>query len=90
MRGYEPHYDITERGYEIDFTVTDADGGRQAIQVCADPSAPETLEREVRALSDVDRSAKTLLITLYKEDRVDVDGRTITVLPAWKWFLGHG
>ena len=42
----------TSSGYEIDFHADFPDGSIQIIQVCADLSSKETLEREVRALLD--------------------------------------
>lgn len=86
-RGYDPNYGFTANGYEIDFLVTQPGGKRLAIQVCANPEAPATMEREVRALADTDPSSDLLLLTLYKEDRLEVQGRTIQVIPAWKWLI---
>ena len=86
-RGFEPRYGITENGYEIDFVVDRPAGRRLAIQVCADPEAPTTRERELRALADTDPLTDPLLLTLFREDRVEIQERVIPVLPVWKWFL---
>ena len=86
-RGFEPCYGITANGYEIDFVVVRTDGQCLAIQVCAEADAPATLEREVRALADTDPSTELLLLTLFDEDRMAIQGRKISILPAWKWFL---
>jgi len=86
-RGHEPHYGITANGFEIDFVVTHPDGCRLAIQVCADPGEASTLARELRALADTEPSTRLLLLTLFKEDQLEVEERTISVKPAWKWLL---
>ncbi|MBL9114481.1 MAG: ATP-binding protein [Verrucomicrobiaceae bacterium] len=51
-RGASIGYLRTSSGYEIDFHADFPDGSIQIIQVCADLSSKETLEREVRALLD--------------------------------------
>ncbi len=48
----EGFYVKTPTGYEVDFLVYFPEGYIELIQVCANPSEPATLEREVRALLD--------------------------------------
>ncbi|MDT8390157.1 MAG: ATP-binding protein [Lentisphaeria bacterium] len=86
-RDHAPNYGITRNGYEIDFVVKLRDGRRLAIQVCADPGDPATLAREVRALTDTDPDTTLLLLTSFTEDDIEADGRSIRMVPAWKWFL---
>lgn len=66
-RGYDVSYVRTSEGYEVDFRASFPGEPPLLIQVCADPSAPETLERELRALSAAvaeERGARGLLLTL--------------------------
>ncbi len=46
------YYVRTPVGYEVDFLAYFPEGYIELIQVCAKPSEPDTLEREVRALLD--------------------------------------
>ncbi len=86
-RGLQPAYGITSAGHEIDFVVCDPKGRRLAIQVCADVSDPKTLQREVRSLLDADKHNRCLILTLHHEQTIRDVGRTIDVVPAWKWLL---
>jgi predicted AAA+ superfamily ATPase len=66
-RGGEVHYFRTPQGNKIDFHVTGPDGEVSLIQVCADASNLETLNREIRSLAEIPQlmpHAKPLLITL--------------------------
>lgn len=49
-RGAEVGYLRTKNGFEVDFQARFPNGERELIQVCADLSAPSTLQRELRAL----------------------------------------
>ena len=51
-RGAQIGYLRTRSGYEVDFHAALPDGSTLLIQVCADLTAPTTLEREVRALQE--------------------------------------
>lgn len=86
-RGAVPNYGITRNGYEIDLLVTQQDGRKLAIQVCADASDPATLSREVRALANTDPETDLLLLSQFAEDEAEERGRSIHIMPAWKWFL---
>lgn len=76
---------------EVDFLVSD-DAGRptMAVQVCQDVSLPDTLKRELEPLVSTARYfgiKENLIITLGQERRIEQDGITVHVLPAWKWLL---
>jgi predicted AAA+ superfamily ATPase len=91
-RGCQVSYIVTSSGFEVDFLAEYLDGRQQAIQVAADISNAETLERETRALVDAGRTAKgaeLLLLNLSEESSITRDGFTIEVLPAWKWLLDY-
>jgi uncharacterized protein len=68
--------------WECDF-VTD----NEAIQVCADLN-PRNREREIRGAT---RAAalpgrrRAQILTLNQRDRIEADGATVDVIPAWEW-----
>ena len=89
-------YAKTSGGYEIDFAVLSR-GQRlsensvpELIQVSADIDNADTLNREVRALSEGMAeygTKKSILITENTEDRIETEAGVINVLPAWKYLL---
>jgi predicted AAA+ superfamily ATPase len=89
-RGCEVHYFRTPQGNEIDFHAVDPEGCVQLIQVCADASDPETLNREIRALAEIQQllpQAKPLLITLDPLPQGTPVPDGIEVTTALPWFL---
>lgn len=86
-RGYAPNYGITANGHEIDFVVKAMNSPPLAIQICADASDPTTMARETRALADTNPHTELLLITSFSEAQIKKDGRSIRIIPAWKWLL---
>ncbi len=89
-RGDEIAYVKTADGFEVDFLSRGVDGRRTLIQVCADPSPPKTLAREVRALQaaaeehPVDRQ---LILSLESRLAFPDVPNPIEILPAWQWML---
>jgi hypothetical protein len=58
--------------------------------VCADPSDPPTLERELRALASARREhrrARRLLLVLQRTDVPRSVPAGVEVLPAYEWLL---
>lgn len=93
-RRAEVGYVKTEDGFEVDFHVRYRNGTEELIQVCADPSAPETLERELRALGQatkVEPGAARYLLVLNRDltllRRISTPG--VLVLPAYEWLLSR-
>ena len=90
-RQAEISYMRTSSGYEVDFIARYPDGRVQAIQVSADVSNPQTLERECRSLREICSllpEAELILVNLSEESEIKViNKRYIVVLPAWKWML---
>lgn len=89
-RAVETGYVLTPGGFEVDFLSRQAEGGECLLQVCADPTEPSTLDRELRALDDATqlhpRAKKCLLVLT--ADQVPVPGpKDIRILPAWQWLL---
>ena len=89
-RGCSAWYVNTSSGYEVDFLAQDRMGGQALIQVSADLSNPKTRRREMRALEEamdergIDRAT---LVTLREEGSVDLGGRSVRLVPAWRWLL---
>jgi predicted AAA+ superfamily ATPase len=89
-RGAEVAYVKTGDGLEVDFLARHPAGGAALIQVCADPSDPATLERELRGLEaaarEHRRAAKRLLV-LDRDllPRAELAG--VEVQPAYEWLL---
>jgi uncharacterized protein len=87
-------YYSTAAGHEVDFIVGDVETGQatRLLQVCADLSAANTREREVRALEAAMREtglAEATIVTMYDAEDVSVaGGGVIHVVPAWAWMLG--
>jgi uncharacterized protein len=83
-------YVKTSDGYEVDFHARFLDGEEHLLQVCADPSSPATLTRELRALddaaSDYPRARKSLLV-LTRDQVVPVAAAGIRVQPVYEWLL---
>lgn len=75
---------------EVDFYIPDAS---TAIQVCYNlDNADGTIDREVKALvkfSEVLDCRRLLIITRDTERTLEVGGRTIEVIPVWKWLLSQ-
>ncbi len=90
-RGAEVGYVRTAEGYEVDFHARYRDGRRELLQVCADPSAPETRARELRALESaipLDPKRTAMLLVLTHEQALALRTAPLRVLPAYEWFLG--
>jgi predicted AAA+ superfamily ATPase len=89
-RKTEVGYVKTEGGLEVDFLVRDLGGGEELVQVCADPSAAETLTREMRALkaaaSEHPRAAQRLIV-LDRDQALGVTSPGVLVQPAYEWLL---
>ena len=74
-------------GVEVDFYLPDAE---QLIQVSYAVDDPETLQRETEALTKVAKHMNVndlLIITKDEETVLEKDGKTIQVVPLWKWVL---
>jgi len=84
-------YVRTPDGHEVDFLARDPEGNTLLIQVCADASAADTVQREVRALVEAKQRyphAQALLLTRTRDSLPTVDVKGITALPAYEWMLG--
>jgi uncharacterized protein len=68
--------------------------GRQIIaNVCLDLHAPDTRKRELNGLTEAMKyfaCDQGWLLTRSHEETVTHDGRTISMLPLWKWLVEQG
>jgi predicted AAA+ superfamily ATPase len=73
---------------EVDFYIPET---KTAIQVCYNlDNADGTFDREVGALAKISKvlACEELLIITYEEEKtVEVNNKTIKVVPVWKWLL---
>lgn len=75
------------KGVEVDFYIPDQ---CLAIQVSYSIEDNDTYEREIGALlkvSSVIECNKLMVITRDEEKTIEAEGKTIDVLPVWKWLL---
>ena len=89
-RGRRLAYVSTHSGYEVDFLAEDSRGTRELVQVCADLEGSGARERELRALEEGLRETPcngATVITLREEGGLDLAGRPVRIVPAWRWLL---
>ena len=89
-RHAEVGYLKTAEGFEVDFHARHPAGGEELIQVCTDPSAPETLRRELRPLETASEAyprAVRRLLVLDRDAQSAVVPAGIVVQPAYEWLL---
>lgn len=89
-RGRKLAYVATRSGYEVDFLAEDSRGFRELVQVCADLEDPATRQREIRALEEgMQETAceRATLVTLREESSLEIGGRPLRIVPAWRWLL---
>ena len=89
-RGLAPFYYKTDSNYEVDFAVDSLSGDLKLIQVALHLEDPKTRKRELRALLDAmaeQKLEKALLLTMDDQETIRESGRTIEVLPVWRFLL---
>lgn len=89
-RKAEVGYVKTEEGFEVDFHVRYLAGAEELVQVCADPSAPAVMDRELRALSQAmgtDPRAIRRLLVLTRDQAIPMETSKVSVQPAYEWLL---
>ncbi len=83
-------YYRTQKGREVDFYITTADGTEHLIQVAAELGDQKTIQRETTALNEAMAEcghSKATILTFATEDHLTTASGQIHVLPAWKWAL---
>ena len=81
-----------DQNSEIDFVVMDKLKVSQLIQVSYSLNAEKTRKREYNSLANAAELTKCndlLLITWDEEGIAEYDGKTIKIIPLWKWLLEH-
>lgn len=83
-------YVKTGVGFEVDFHVRYLGGGEELVQVCADPSAPGTMERELRALTAAAAEfpgATLRLLVLTRDQMLNFKAPGVRLEPVYEWLL---
>ena len=89
-RKAEVGYVRTADGAEVDFLARFPDGRVELIQVCADVSASETMERELRALAGAKKEHPRVgqrLLVLTSDQRPAKVPAGVLVQPMYEWLL---
>jgi predicted AAA+ superfamily ATPase len=89
-RKAELGYVKTAGGFEVDFHARFLAGGGELVQVCAAPSVENTMDRELRALSEAAREyprAKRHLLVLTQDQVFPIRAPGVQVQPAYEWLL---
>jgi predicted AAA+ superfamily ATPase len=87
--GKEVYYYKTKNGLEVDFACRDRGQMVELIQVARDLAGEKTRKREVNALlkaMDETGLATGTIVTYEEEEEISVGDKTITVVPAYKYF----
>jgi predicted AAA+ superfamily ATPase len=91
-KGAEVGYVKTDEGFEVDFLARIPGEPDRLIQVCADPTSPGVLERELRALNSAACAyprAERILIVLTQDQAAQIGVSGVRVCTAHKWLLGE-
>lgn len=87
-RKYDDGLYFYGKSIEVDFYVP---GEKYAVQACVSLKDKDTEDREVKALVKLDQMEnldRMQIITLEEEATITIpNGKTIEILPAWKWLL---
>jgi predicted AAA+ superfamily ATPase len=93
-RGKEVYYWKDAEHHEVDFVVREGLAVAELIQVCADPSDPVIMKRELRALAKAGeelrcRRLRVLTQDFEQEKVLALRGRRTRVKfqPLWKWLI---
>ncbi len=89
-RRAEVSYVKTPQGLEVDFLARYPSGEVDLIQVCAEAGAPDTAERELRALIEAGRQfphARKRLLTLTRDGLPYETPADVQAHPAYVWLL---
>ncbi|MBI2045562.1 ATP-binding protein [Candidatus Pacearchaeota archaeon] len=75
--------------YECDFLIREGNKIKEAIQVTYELNE-KNKEREIAGLMEALNKFKLkegLIITFDQEEKIEIEGKTIKIIPAWKWLL---
>ena len=78
-----------QKNKECDFIIKDKEKVIQAIQVCYKFNR-ENKDREIKGLLEAMNELKLkqgLILTFNQEDKFEIKGKKIILMPVWKWLL---
>ena len=84
------YYYRTKKGQEVDFVWLDSKGKKHLAQICFSLKDSETRKREISALIQAMEELnmrRSTIITMEEEAVLEEKGRTIEVLPAWRYLI---
>lgn len=79
-------------GKEVDFVIRQGGETICLLQICYDLSEPKTRKREIAGLlkAGEELGCQALIILTWDEEgEANHQGRTVKLIPAWKWLLGR-
>ncbi len=88
----EIYYYKTKSGKEIDFIWISGNKQKYLVQVCWQIGNDETETRETRALYDGMAELninESFIVTYNEEKNITNNGKTIHIIPAWRFLLGE-
>ena len=83
-------YHRTKSGKETDFVFLSEDKKLSPLQVCYSLADPETRKREMSALVETAKeigSKNAEVVTYAEEEKLEIDGIGVNIIPAWKYCL---
>ena len=86
----EIYYYKTDKNQEVDFMVIGPAREKLMFQVCESLKNEKTRNRELAALRQAmteQQVSKSFLITMSEEEEVKFQEGTVTIIPAWRFFL---
>ena len=84
------YYCKTKTGREVDFIAQLEDRSRLLVQVCESMAEPQTRKWEVTALREAMAEIgleSGIIVTYSEEDKIEIGGGQISVVPAWRFLL---
>jgi len=84
------YYYKTKAGREVDFIVQTQDRAKILIQVCETLISEQTKKREILALSEAMNEQglnSSIIVTRNEEDTLNIEGKTIHIMPIWRFLL---
>ena len=89
-RRHENVHNYRQKSADVDFLLTKENKPVELIQVSYSINDPGTYIREVGSLVEASKKLdcnRLSIITFNEERTINHDGKTIEVVPAWKWLL---
>ncbi len=87
------NYWKSERGYEVDFVISENKRVKRAFQVSLTLEDAKTREREIRALllcMQEFNLKQGIILTREEEGEERINNKMINLIPCWKWLIKGG